>query len=321
MGNIQPSNAGHIPVLYHEVLAGLNPQPDQYFIDGTLGAGGHTRALATAIAPTGRLLAFDRDAEAVRFARTQLQATSPDIIDRITFVHDHYATMAHHAAQHNFPPFHGIFLDLGLSSRQLDNPARGFSWRQDGPLDMRFDTSQGPTAGDIVNNWSAEDLADIFWRYADFAGSRRLARGLVADRPFHSTNQLADAIERHNSRGRHRQKQHPASQIFQALRIAVNDELGRLEETILTALDLLTPGGRLAIISFHSIEDRIVKLTFRRLSKACTCPPEQPICTCGGQPQAKLITRKPISASPEEIETNPRSRSAHLRILAKEPTS
>jgi 16S rRNA (cytosine1402-N4)-methyltransferase len=300
----------HIPVLYHEVLELLQPQPGGQYIDGTLGAGGHTKGLLEASAPNGRVLVFDRDAEAIQFARRRLQTYG----ERVVFINASYAMMNKLAAAHNFAAVKGVLLDLGLSSSQLADDARGFSFQREGPLDMRFDASQEKTAADLVNNWHEDDLVAILRRYGEVKQAGRVARLIVANRPVRTTTELAKIIEVGTGQ---RGRIHPATQVFQALRIAVNDELAELEKGIEAAIDVLDRGGRLAIISFHSLEDRIVKHTFRDLSKACICPPEQPICTCSRQAIVRTITRRAVKAADEEITANPRSRSARLRVVEK----
>ncbi|MCB8927094.1 MAG: 16S rRNA (cytosine(1402)-N(4))-methyltransferase RsmH [Ardenticatenaceae bacterium] len=300
----------HIPVLFDEVLDLLRPQANGRYIDGTLGAGGHTAGLLQKSAPSGRVLVFDKDAEAIAFAQKQLEPFG----ERVTYVHASYAEMGRIAPTNGFDQVDGILLDLGLSSRQLDNAQRGFSFMKDGPLDMRFDTSQGETAADLINNLDETTLADILWRYGEEKSSRKIAQMMVAERPFTTTTQLAEKIAQ---TVRRRGRIHPATQTFQALRIAVNRELETVETGVMAALELLGQNGRLAVISFHSLEDRFVKQTFRQLSQDCTCPPEQPVCTCGGQAKFRLITRKAVQASAEEIAQNSRSRSARLRVIEK----
>ena len=300
----------HIPVLFDEVLDLLRPQANGRYIDGTLGAGGHTAGLLQKSAPSGRVLVFDKDAEAIAFAKKQLESFG----ERVTYVHASYAEMGRIAPTNGFDQVDGILLDLGLSSRQLDNAQRGFSFMKDGPLDMRFDTSQGETAADLINNLDETTLADILWRYGEEKSSRKIAQMMVAERPFTTTTQLAEKIAQ---TVRRRGRIHPATQTFQALRIAVNRELETVETGVMAALELLGQNGRLAVISFHSLEDRFVKQTFRQLSQDCTCPPEQPVCTCGGQAKFRLITRKAVQASAEEIAQNSRSRSARLRVIEK----
>jgi 16S rRNA (cytosine1402-N4)-methyltransferase len=300
----------HVPVLYQEVMDLLRPVGNGRYIDGTLGAGGHTAGLLEASAPDGRVLAFDRDPEAIAFARARLAEYG----NRVHYVTDSYARMAEIAPAAGFAQVDGILLDLGLSSRQLDDSQRGFAFRLAGPLDMRFDQSQGETAADLLNNHPEAELADIFWRYGEEPESRKIARLIVDNRPITTTTQLADLIA---AASRKKRRIHPATQIFQALRIAVNRELEAVEQGAPAAFNLLKPGGRLAVISFHSLEDRFIKRLFRQWNIACVCPPKQPICTCGGQARARLITRKAIQASATEIEQNPRSRSARLRVIEK----
>ncbi len=303
----------HVPVLYDEVLALLEPRPGGQYVDGTVGAGGHSAGILEASAPDGRLLAFDRDEEALSFAADRLAEHS----NRVTFVHDSYSRMGELAPIHGFTKVDGILLDLGLSSRQLENPARGFSFQREGPLDMRFDTSAGKTAADLVNSLSANALADIFWRYGEERLSRKYARAIVSARPISTTFELAKLIE-HEAPGHSRRRRiHPATQVFQALRIAVNQELAELEVGLQEAIELLQPGSRIAVISFHSLEDRFVKNFFRDLTRDCVCPPRQPICTCDAEAVVRLITRKAVKPGEQEIEINPRSRSARLRVAEK----
>ena len=312
-GDEQTDTSGHQPVLLREVVAHLDPQPGGRFIDGTLGAGGHAAALLDATGPDGRLLGFDRDPAAMAFAAERLARFG----DRFTPVAGSYGDMAAVAPARGFAAIDGILLDLGLSSRQLDDAGRGFSFLKEGPLDMRFDPRDGETAADLINNASAEELADIFQRYGEEQQSRRIARLIVAHRPLHTTTELAELIAQEIG-GRHgRAGRHPATKVFQALRIAVNDELGEVERGLSAAVGLLRPGGRLAVISFHSLEDRLVKQFFRQASRECVCPPQQPICTCGARAVIKPVTRKAIQATPDEIAANPRSRSARLRVAAR----
>lgn len=303
-------NDEHIPVLYHEVLNLLRPRSGGRYVDGTVGAGGHAAGILETSAPDGRVLALDRDPDAITVARQRLAPYG----DRVTFVNANYADMGHVAPAYGFDEPDGILLDLGLSSRQLDDSIRGFSFTKEGPLDMRFDPTQGKTAADLVNNLTEEELADIFWRYGEERRSRQFARAIVAERPLQFTTQLADLLAGQVKR---RGRIHPATKVFQALRIAVNRELEAVETGVPAAIDLLKPGGRLAVISFHSLEDRFVKHTFRRLSRDCVCPPQQPVCTCDAQATVRLVTRKAVKATAEEIEANPRSRSARLRAAEK----
>jgi 16S rRNA (cytosine1402-N4)-methyltransferase len=305
----------HIPVLLDAVLDGLRAAdlPAARFVDGTLGAGGHAAAILSA-APESRLLGLDRDPAALTLAAERLAPFG----ERITIRHASYEQIAEMV-----PPWlegetgvDGILLDLGLSSMQVNDPARGFAFMHEGPLDMRFDSSSGGiTAADIVNTWDADEIADILFHCGEERNSRRIARAIIAARPITTTRRLAEVVAQ-AQRGP-RQKIHPATRTFQALRIAVNDELGAVERVLPHAIDLLRPGGRLAVISFHSLEDRIVKQTFREEATGCLCPPRQPVCTCGHVARVTLITRKPITPTAAEIAQNPRARSAKLRIAER----
>lgn len=290
----------------------LDPRPGGRFIDGTVGAGGHAAALLASTEPDGLLLGIDRDPAALAFATRRLSRFGERFIPLL----GSYADMDKAAPPLGFTAVDGILLDLGLSSRQLDDAQRGFSFLKEGPLDMRFDPRQGETAADLINNLSAEELAEIFRRYGEEPHSRRIARIVVAARPLHTTTGLAEVIERGIGR-QGKPGRHPATRVFQALRIAVNDELAEVERGLRAALSLLKPGGRLAIISFHSLEDRLVKNFIRDAARDCICPPEQPVCTCGRQPELKPVTRKAVKASADEIAANPRSRSARLRVAAR----
>ena len=308
----------HIPVLYQETIDFLQPQPAGRYIDGTVGAGGHAKGILQASAPDGKILAFDRDREAIIYARQQL----PEAGQRITFLHASYSRMAELAPAYGFDKADGILLDLGLSSMQLANASRGFSFVHDGPLDMRFDRTSGPTAADLVNELDVSDLAKIFKRYGEVRHSHRLAQIIASNRPVQTTKQLADLIGRESGKfGTRRRGRgsriHPATQVFQALRIAVNEELAELEHGLDAAVKLLEVGGRLVVISFHSLEDRIVKHFIREMSQECKCPPGQPVCTCGSQPVLRPVRRKVVRPTATEIASNPRSRSAKLRVAER----
>ncbi len=304
--------APHTPVLLDEVLETLKPLPGQRFIDGTLGAGGHTEAILNASTPGGQVLGLDADPAALSVARQRLAPYA----DRVRLVKANFSQMADIARSHSFVPVDGILLDLGLSSMQLSNPKRGFSFQEEGPLDMRYDPDNPTTAADLVNSLPQAELADLIYRFGEERRSRAIARAIVAARPLHTTRELADVIARAVG-GRRESRIHPATRAFQALRIAVNNELDALSTTLPQAIKLLATGGRIAVIAFHSLEDRIVKNFFSRESKDCICPPEQPTCTCSHRATLRIITRKPISASSEEINTNPRARSTKLRVAER----
>jgi len=302
----------HQPVLYQEVLLALAPTANGLYIDGTLGAGGHAAGILELSAPSGHLLGLDMDLTALTLARENLQSFTP----RIELVQASYTDMNEHAARLGWVGrVNGILLDLGLSSMQLDDPNRGFSFRGDAPLDMRFNQHSGVTAAEILNNSGEDELLRIFWEYGEEPHARRLLKSILAHRPIKTTFQLADLCEQ--SIGRSNSGIHPATRVFQALRIAVNAELENVAAALPQAVNLLTPGGRLAIITFHSLEDRIVKHFFQRESKDCICPPSMPVCSCGHK--ASITIRKPtsITASDEEVNSNPRSRSARLRVAEK----
>ena len=301
----------HRSVLPDEVRAALAPRPGASFIDGTLGGGGHALALLGAAQPGGRLLGIDADPAALAAAHARLvDAGMPTM--SYTLHHGRFGDMRAIAAAHGFAAVSGILLDLGVSSHQLDTPERGFSFSSDGPLDMRLDPTRGPTAADLVNGLPEQELADIIYRYGEERGSRRIARFIVERRdtaPFSSTAVLAALVARAIGRGG-RDKIHPATRTFQALRIAVNGELDQLEAALPQAVELLGPGGRLAVISFHSLEDRIVKLFFRAESGYGGSMNEQ-------IPRLAIITKKPIEAAEAELAANPRSRSAKLRVAER----
>lgn len=298
-------------MLFQAVLSALAPQPGGRFIDATVGAGGHAAGLLAATTPGGRLLGLDRDPAALAVARQRLSAYG----ERVRLVQASFADLATIARTYEFAPVDGILFDLGLSSLQLADPKRGFSFQAEGPLDMRFDPTQDLTAADLVNNLSMNDLAELLYQYGEERESHRIARAIVQARPIRSTRQLAEVVAR--AIGGRRGRTHPATRTFQALRIAVNDELGQLEAALPQAVALLRPGGRLAVITFHSLEDRIVKAFMRRESRDCICPPGLPVCVCGHTASLRLITRKPITPSAEEVQTNPRSRSAKLRVAER----
>lgn len=301
----------HIPVLYHEIINTLAPYSDGLYIDGTLGAGGHAFGVLDASSPHGKLLGLDLDAQALIIAHQHLSKFK----DRVMIRQGSYVDMASFVKEVGWGFVDGIILDLGVSSIQLDTKERGFSFLYDAPLDMRFDDQQSPTAADLVNSLEETELADIIWKYGEEKYSRKIARFICQNRPIETTLELANLIKK--AYGNHFSQIHPATRTFQAIRIAVNKELQAIESVLPQAINLLKPGGKLAVISFHSLEDRIVKSTFRTESKDCLCPPEQLICTCKHVKSIKEINRKPIEAAQEEISKNPRARSAKLRIVEK----
>lgn len=301
----------HQPVLYHEIIHALQPCQGGIFIDGTVGTGGHAWGILDASKPDGRLLGLDLDAQALVIAHQRLS----EFQKRAILVHASYVTLAEQAAALGWSAVDGILLDLGLSSLQLDTPERGFSFQSDAPLDMRFDQSQRQTAGDLVNQLSEKELADVLYKYGEERRAYQVARAIVQSRPLHTTQELARVVARATRSGRERM--HPATRTFQALRIAVNSELSAVETVLPLAMGLLHPGGRLAVISFHSLEDRLVKQFMRKESKDCVCPPRQPVCTCGHRAGLIEITRHPIQPGEEEIRQNARSRSAKLRVAEK----
>lgn len=301
----------HQPVLYQEVLTALRPHPGGSYIDATVGAGGHSWGILTASGPNSKLLGLDLDPQALAIASQRLACFE----GQVTLVQASYTSLREQVEKLGWEQVDGILLDLGVSSMQIDTPQRGFSFREDGPLDMRFSPEQATTAADLVNHLSESELADLIWRYGEERQSRRIAAAICQARPLATTRELADVI-RKTLKGP-RDRIDPATLTFQALRIAVNQELQAIETVLPQAVEVLSPGGRLAVISFHSLEDRIVKQYFRRESKDCICPPEQPVCTCGHQAVLREINRRPISAVDEEASSNPRARSARLRVAEK----
>ena len=306
----------HIPVLLNETLALLAPERGGIFVDGTLGGGGHAEAVLSRLPQTGRLIGIDRDWEAVHAAGDRLSSFG----DRFTALHGNFFDMKALLHENGVSQVSGILLDLGVSSHQLDKRERGFSYKTEATLDMRMDQSAGLSAKDVVNTYSEAELTRIFFEYGEERFSRRIAEKICRAReqyPIENTLQLAQIV-REAIPGKYRNEpQHPARRTFQALRIEVNGELSGLDRAVEQACDLLQKGGRLCIITFHSLEDRIVKQAFRRFENPCTCPPSAPICICGKQPKAKILTKKPLTASAEEEAQNSRSTSAKLRCIEK----
>jgi len=316
----------HRSVLYQEILSALQPVSGGRYVDGTLGAGGHAWGMLTASAPDGRLLGLDLDPQALELARQRLASFG----ERAVISQASYTSLADQLDSLGWRTVEGIVLDLGVSSMQLDTPERGFAFQADAPLDMRFSPNMPRTAADLVNTLPEAELARILCEYGEEPQARRIARFIVQDRPLHTTQELAHLVlkatgggraarERKGSRSRtgERSHVHPATRTFQALRIAVNGELDAVEQVLPQAVTALAPGGRLAVIAFHSLEDRLVKQFMRRESRDCLCPPRQPVCTCGHRASIKEITRRPVFPQAAEIEENPRSRSARLRVAER----
>lgn len=306
----------HVSVLYEEVLTVLAPRPGGVYVDGTLGGGGHARGVLEASGPDGVLFGLDRDDDALAAARTVLARFG----ERARLFKANFAELANVLGGVGIQAVDGIVLDLGVSSHQLDTGERGFSFQQDAPLDMRMDTSVGQTAADLVNGLSGEELERIIRSYGEERWARRIAQFIVRARagaPITTTAHLVDLVKGAIPRAKWEDRLHPATRTFQALRIAVNDELGSLEKGLVAGIAALKPGGRIAVISFHSLEDRIVKRVFAEGATGCTCPKNLPRCVCGRKPVLRKVTGKPIVAGPEERSVNPRSRSAKLRAAEK----
>ena len=305
----------HVSVLLEECLEGLAIKPDGIYVDGTLGGAGHSSRIAAKLT-TGRLIGIDRDPVALKAAGERLAPYS----DRVTLVHSNFCEIKQVLADLQIPGVDGILLDLGVSSPQLDDAQRGFSYMADAPLDMRMNSHDSLSAHTVVNTWSQDELKRILYNYGEERYAPQIAAAICrrrAERPIETTLELVDIIRSAMPPAALREKQHPAKRSFQAIRIAVNDELGSVEKVMQDAVGCLNPGGRLAIITFHSLEDRIVKIGMADAAKGCTCPPNFPVCVCGNQPKVKLITRKPIISGEEELEINPRARSAKLRVCEK----
>lgn len=305
----------HVSVLLDECIEGLNIKPDGIYVDGTLGGAGHSSQIAKRLT-TGRLIGIDRDPVALKAAEERLAPYA----DRVTLVHSNFCELAAVLEELGISGVDGILLDLGVSSPQLDDGSRGFSYMANAPLDMRMNSEDALSAYEVVNTWPQEELKRILYDYGEERYAPQIARAICTRRettPIETTLELVDVIRSAMPAAALREKQHPAKRSFQAIRIAVNDELGSVEKVMRDAIPALNPGGRLAIITFHSLEDRIVKNGMTAASKGCTCPPNFPVCVCGKKPQVKLISRKPIVSGSEELDRNPRARSAKLRICEK----
>ncbi len=311
----QEKDYGHVPVLLQECLGALNIRPDGIYVDGTLGRAGHSLEIVKRLT-TGRLIGIDRDETAIAAAQERLA----DYRDRVTLVHSNFDRIGDILAELHIDGADGMLFDLGVSSPQLDDAERGFSYMHDAPLDMRMDRTAYLTARQVVNGWSYEELRRILFEYGEERYAPAIARRIVQSReqrPIETTLELVDIIKSAMPPQALREKQHPAKRSFQAIRIAVNGELDALPPMLEAATAHLNRGGRLAVISFHSLEDRIIKKTLQELATGCTCPPEFPVCVCGKKPKLKLVSRKPIVSGEEELEHNPRARSAKLRVAEK----
>jgi len=305
----------HKSVLLDECIEALNIRPDGIYVDGTLGRAGHSREIVQRLT-TGRLICIDRDMAAIDAAKERLAPW----MERVTLVHGNFADLGEVLREMDVTGVDGMLFDLGVSSPQLDDASRGFSYMQDAPLDMRMDKSAALTAYEVVNAWSYEELRRILFEYGEERYAPAIAKAIVRareTRPVETTLELVDLIKGAMPPAALREKQHPAKRSFQAIRIAVNGELDALPPMLKSATDALNPGGRLAVITFHSLEDRIVKRAMQDMARGCTCPPEFPVCICGKKPKLKLLTRTPIVSSEAELEENPRARSAKLRVAEK----
>ncbi len=307
----------HLPVLYQEIIHVLRPGASGFYVDCTLGAGGHARGILQASSPDGRLLGLDVDPDAIALASRRLAGFGSRVIIRKAS----FRYLDEQLKAIGWQQVDGILFDLGVSSMQFDTPERGFSFQQDAPLDMRFDPQQSMSAADLVNGLGEVELAELIYRFGEERRSRQVAHAIIRARPLRTTRQLAEVVARAVSVGRKshagKGRIHPATRTFQALRIAVNGELDALQSVLPQAVSALAPGGRLAVIAFHSLEDRIVKNYFRQESRDCLCPPRQPVCTCGHHAVIRELTRQPIRPEPAEVEHNPRARSARLRVVEK----
>ena len=309
------SSFHHVSVLLDASIDALNIRPDGIYVDGTLGGGGHSREIASRLT-TGHLIGIDRDETALAAAGERLAP----FMDRVTLVHSNFCEMDSVIRSLGYPGVDGVLLDLGVSSPQLDESSRGFSYMADAPLDMRMDRGDTLTAYQVVNEWSYEELKRILFDYGEERYAPLIAGAICRRReqkPISTTLELVDIIRGSVPPAALREKQHPATRSFQAIRIAVNDELGAVSKAMEAAIPMLNPGGHLAVITFHSLEDRIVKSAMAEAARGCTCPPSFPVCVCGKKPKVKLLSRKPVLPGPEELEENPRARSAKLRVCEK----
>lgn len=306
----------HVSVLLRECIEALRIKPNGIYVDCTTGGGGHSLEIAKRLTDGGRLIAIDRDEDALRAAGKRLA----DFADRVTFVHSNYAMLQSVLADLGIPGVDGVLADLGVSSYQLDTAERGFSYMQDAPLDMRMDREQPLRAYDVVNTYSEEELRRILYDFGEEKFARNIAANIVKkriERPIETTLELAELVKASMPKTAREGGHHPAKRTFQAIRIEVNSELSSIPPALDAAVHALNPGGRIAVITFHSLEDRLVKQKFAALSSGCTCPREFPVCVCGKKSVVRVITKKPVTAGEDELEVNPRSRSAKLRVAEK----
>jgi 16S rRNA (cytosine1402-N4)-methyltransferase len=306
----------HLPVLLAETLEALAIDPDGTYVDCTVGGGGHSFEICKRLGPNGRLIGLDQDENALLAAKNRLSVYG----NQVTLVKTNFADISTVISRVSEGPVSGVLMDIGVSSHQLDEGERGFSFHQDAPLDMRMDRENPVSAATVVNEWKEEEIARVLWEYGEERWSKRIAQFIAKARekaPLRTTTDLVDVIKAAIPASARREGGHPARRSFQAIRIAVNDELGVLERGLEGAIQVLKPGGRLAVITFHSLEDRIVKQTFARWVNPCTCPPGMPVCICGNSPLAEHVFRKPVTASEAELDENPRARSAKLRAVTK----
>ncbi len=311
-----PEGFAHTSVMPVEVLEYLNPRPGGIYVDGTLGGAGHAGLILEKTSPDGRLIGFDRDPEALAVAAERLAGFG----ERFEAVHANFSEARRQLELRGIAKVDGMLLDLGVSSWQLDSATRGFSFREEGPLDMRMDPTTGESAADVLHARDAQELADIFFTFGEERYARRIARAIVrrrSEQPLATTLELAELVKDAVPKGHVPARIHPATRVFMALRIYVNRELEHVEAGVSEALEVLRPGGRLVVISFHSLEDRLVKNLFREAARSCVCPPEFPVCACTTEPRVKVLTRKAVKATPEEIAANTRSRSAVLRAVER----
>ena len=306
----------HIPVLFHEIMDIMAPQPGEVFVDCTLGGGGHSKGFLERISPDGTLIGIDQDTNALAAAQQNLC----DYSGRVTYVHSNYSNLDEILNTYAPDGVDGILFDIGVSSHQLDEKDRGFSYMQDAPLDMRMDQSRSMTARDVVNTYSEDELHRIIKEYGEERWAKRIAKFIVEFRskqPIETTGELVDIIKRAIPKGAREEGSHPAKRTFQAIRIELNKELEVLQNNLDDMIELLNPGGRICIITFHSLEDRIVKTIFKKNENPCTCPSHFPVCVCGKESKGNVVGRKPILPSEEELEVNSRSKSAKLRVFER----